>query len=240
MKRFSFTLIELLVVIAIIAILAAMLLPALQQARDRAQFMNCINKFKQIGTATQSYIGDNRSYLPLVTFDGASPMRWERTLAAYLGIAPTSNPVMYRCPRDNNAVDGNMVYLRGRTLDTSNYTASFVWNQEAGYIHDTMNSAWTRPCNMSRVKHPTKFIILAHRPDNVAYSQVQPSFSWFNGAWRPKVIGTNVHGGNGTWLYADGHAGALRIPYASLVSGDSSYNIYFAADGKTIATGPLR
>ncbi|MBE6380518.1 MAG: DUF1559 domain-containing protein [Lentisphaerae bacterium] len=64
MKK-QFTLIELLVVIAIIAILAAMLLPALSAARERARNANCIGKLKQIGTAMIMYAGDNKSYLPV-------------------------------------------------------------------------------------------------------------------------------------------------------------------------------
>lgn len=75
--RIHFTLIELLVVIAIIAILAAMLLPALQQARERARTANCMNNLKQSFLALTAYADSSRGFYPLA----AKPVwPWGRTL----------------------------------------------------------------------------------------------------------------------------------------------------------------
>ena len=83
MKK-SFTLIELLVVIAIIAILAAMLLPALSAARERARVASCTSKMKQMGLAVGMYANDNASHIPMTAAESLNACIFVRNIPVYL------------------------------------------------------------------------------------------------------------------------------------------------------------
>ena len=106
-----FTLIELLIVIAIIAILAAMLLPALNKARDSAKNIDCIARTKQLMLAMTSYTDDNGNFLPYISGNGAGdssqlaysggtiPNLLGKYLAAQSNESREKKAAVWECPR---------------------------------------------------------------------------------------------------------------------------------------------
>ena len=133
-NNFGFTLIELLVVIAIIAILAALLLPALASAKLRAQRIACVNGLKQLTLASMMYADDMNTWVgPISTNPGQSQGDWMGALLLYYG--KTTNVLF--CPTaPDRGNPGNAVNPPGKsdsawhwTLSTPGYASSYAFNK---------------------------------------------------------------------------------------------------------------
>ena len=213
-KLYSFTLIELLVVIAIIAILAAMLLPALSAARERARQSNCVARLKNLGMATMLYAGDSAGYLAgtaLLSATAAidirhatvsnSPWLLFMTLG-YLGDIPrTSTPVLkafyerhYRCPADNEQHFGD--------YGTSGaYASYFAWTGRGNAtIPPRMIIGRDNP-GVAIMNDASKQISTAARSDKMAHK-----------------TSVNV-------LYLGGHVGNVLIKETDPVATSSTANV---------------
>ncbi|MFK7788538.1 MAG: DUF1559 domain-containing protein [Phycisphaeraceae bacterium] len=167
----AFTLIELLVVISIIALLIAILLPALSAARRSATDMQCLSNQRQIGIGLYGYTVENKDLLPISYFDGntvaGDQTDWAVQIAAYMTDSGVENygaggqdqpsPAI-QCP--SATIEGGRLHYGGNLM----LLPFLINNSYAGNL---------KPYAISRMKRPTEILMVADagQVDTTAYGQ---------------------------------------------------------------------
>lgn len=199
-----FTLIELLVVIAIIAILAAVLLPALNVARTKAKTITCLNNQKQIGTYFALYANDFNGRYPAPNTSGVG--KWNEVLWKYFKINTQKNYLnksIWTCPEYRGSATPN--YLRGYAIN--------LFMPPAKISESWSSDVSKRSPVVYKAQKPSKTFVLAdsghslYYPDNGSWHLGLPASSYVSNI--TKLV-AYVHRQKANVLFMDGHAGSKR------------------------------
>lgn len=211
----QFTLIELLVVIAIIAILASMLLPSLNSARNKAKTIACTNNLKQVGTAMGMYLGSSDGYFPVNFYNisGGGRHYWADLLRPDLGgkFPDDSLVVGDGCNRIPKSLICPDLCSNGRQPQYQ-----FTGFLSYGYSDYALaNGIWGGTVKSSRIKRPTLIIMVADSAQTAGGKVYGKSLlndgsrvSYRHGGYSGTVPGA----GRTNIVYVDGHVENTKFP----------------------------